>query len=616
MKILTLVLVNAFFGWFFYKLTRKKDILSHFKAGKWWLTWLAVGVITLMDELTSIFYAPSEASNIIDIKAIFYIAAASVLMRFLSNRMVEISHILHEYKMYGGGVYNFSYLVIGPVASFIAVASIMVTYVLTASISAVSAVNNGLAFLELSGPTKYILSIVAVWAVAFLNILGIKENAKVTFGIFIFTTLVFMNFLVSGFFEMTGENYGVIWDSARQSLDQVRSAGSFKGYGLIVLNLSAVILAYSGIESVLQTASLVDNWRQIKRAYTFLALTVGIVTPVVAALVLSHRSPEFLSHHLDLIPFYAGKLNGEWFGVAMSLVAAITLIMAINTAYVASAELIERLALRYNFHWVVKTNRWDSLYVIHIANAIFYTTIIMLVGGMVGRLAEMYALGLVASFVINMGALLIYRYQKGKKEAREYTTSRLGTFIIFALLLSCFVYLASTHLHGMMLWAVATGISLLIGILVARKRSPEIVQAARGDSSMDLIMYLANNDQKNVHLHFKRPFDQANLKLYGLSVYVTFYSARQDIPPKLADNHFRLPVKHANLYENILAVLNLLNFELPEHNVTAHFGWPTSSWLDRLSVGVMTFQLMKLPLVFPSMNFKIEQYSKINKDGE
>jgi len=46
-------------------------------------------------------------------------------MRVLSTRMVEIAQILELHDIRGGGVYSFSYFVLGPVASFVAVASIM-----------------------------------------------------------------------------------------------------------------------------------------------------------------------------------------------------------------------------------------------------------------------------------------------------------------------------------------------------------------------------------------------------------------------------------------------------------------------------------------------------------
>ncbi len=133
----------------------RKNFLSFFQGGRWWLTWLAVGIITLMDELTSIYYAPYEAYRFIGPKAAIYIALTSLLIRFLTTRMVEIAEILEANGLKGGGVYSFADLVLGPSASFIAVASILVSYVLTAAISTVSAVENGTTFFAMSDAVKY-----------------------------------------------------------------------------------------------------------------------------------------------------------------------------------------------------------------------------------------------------------------------------------------------------------------------------------------------------------------------------------------------------------------------------------------------------------------------------
>ncbi|MCK9363703.1 MAG: hypothetical protein M0P74_08925 [Syntrophales bacterium] len=35
-------------------------------------------------------------------------------------------------------------------------------------------------------------------------------------------------------------------------------------------------------------------------------------------------------------------------------------------------------------------------------------------------------------------------------------------------------------------------------------------------------------------------------------------------------------------------------------------GWPMSSWIERLSIGVMIYNLMKLPRLFPKYDFDIE----------
>src|SRR6476659_1201797 len=111
--------VNLALVVFFVWVLRRPNLLGFAKGGKWYLTWLSIGVITLMDELTSVFYAPAEAHRFIGQQAIFFIAFTSILMRMLSSRMVEIAQILERNGIRGGGVYSFSYLVLGPVTSFV-----------------------------------------------------------------------------------------------------------------------------------------------------------------------------------------------------------------------------------------------------------------------------------------------------------------------------------------------------------------------------------------------------------------------------------------------------------------------------------------------------------------
>ena len=154
---LNLILIGVFVYLF-----TKKNLLSYFANGKWWLTWLATGVITLMDELTSIFYVPSEAFRFIGLHAIAIIIVTSLFVRFISTRMTEIAQILEHHNIHGGGVYSFSYFVLGPTLSFIAVASIMVDYILTACISTVSAVENGLTFLTISPQMKFFIMFAVV----------------------------------------------------------------------------------------------------------------------------------------------------------------------------------------------------------------------------------------------------------------------------------------------------------------------------------------------------------------------------------------------------------------------------------------------------------------------
>lgn len=596
----------AVIGTFAYLLSRK-DLLSYFSAGRWWLTWLSIGIITLMDELTSIFYAPSEAFRAIGLNAIAFLVLTSVLIRFLSMRMIEIAEILEVNGVRGGGVYSFSYLVLGPTVSFIAVASIIVDYVLTACLSTVSAVENGLAFVAMPDWLKFVLEAGIIWLIAGLNILGIKENAKFTFGIFIAASVVLLNLLAAGMLQADPASLQAVAGSFGAVFSTVLSEGLFSGYFFVIVGVSSCILAYSGIESVVQTASLVRSWKEIRKAYTFLALTVGLFTPLLAAVVLS-SSLDPAHHETDLIAQFAKHVGGTGFGYLVGGLASVLLMMAVNTAYVASSELMERVAHHYGFTWIVAVNARQSLYRIHIANALFYTFIIVLTGGSQTVLAEMYAIGLLASFTINMGSLLLYRYKKGTKESLEYNTSRLGTLVIFAIMLSCFLYLGYHKPYGSVMWAVVTALFLFIGLRYAERRSPVRKEVQQTDAPMHMILRLGEAEAEHVHVHFRRPQEEMVPAAEEDTVYISLYHPRQGIPPKAAPNHFRIAYQNRSLFEAVSELLYAMEYELPHKTITVHLGWPTSSWLDRLSTGVMIYSLIHLPKSFPRLRFSLEYF--------
>ncbi|MCK5573095.1 MAG: APC family permease [Bacteroidetes bacterium] len=598
--------VVGLFAW----LIRKKDLLAYFSGGRWWLTWLSIAVITLMDELTSIFYAPSEAFRFIGTYAIAFIAITSIFMRFLSTRMVEIAEILEHHNIKGGGVYSFSYLVLGPTVSFVAVASILVVYVLTASISTVSAVENGLSFVSLDWYHKLGIEFVIIWSLAGLNILGIRDNAKFTFGIFFVVGTVMLTLLASALYEASPESWGMIGDSWSASFSKISNEGFFGGYFFIIVCISSSILAYSGIESVVQTAGLVKSWRDIGKAYIFLALATGIFTPIMSALALSSGiNPA--EHETDLITQFAAGLNGVAFGLLVAVIASVALMMAVNTAFVGASELMERVAHRYRFTWLLKTNRRQALTRVHILSATFFSVLIVFTEGSQEMLAEMYALSLVASFSINIGSLLIYRYFTGTKEIRAYNTSRIGTLIIFVILVSCFGYLAFVRPYGVAMWFGATVILLTLGLMVAKKRAPEKIEIEQTDSPLHMVFQLAEATGDTIDIYFRRPKEEVTHPDPKVA-FVSFYSPRGGIPPRLAPNHHRFAQSGQTLFDSITELLYMLKYELPHKQITLHFGWPMSSWLDRLSIGVMVFSIMKLPKMFPEFTFTIE-YTRKNQ---
>jgi len=612
MGILVSVLANLGLVFAFIYLMRKKNFLSFFQGGRWWLTWLAIGIITLMDEITSVFYAHAEAYAAIQGKAIIYIALTSILIRFLSTRMVEISEILEVNGLRGGGVYSFSYLVLGPSASFIAVSSILVDYILTAVLSTVSAINNGTSFLNIGSGVQYLLMFAVIWGITFLNILGIKENAKFTFWIFVLASFVLINLILGGIINFDAGATQKLHAGFKSFIGDFKTGSLFDSYYMVILGVGSCILAYSGIESVLQTASLVKSWKEIKKAYLFLALTVGIVTPLIGLLALT-SNVDVNAHSTDLITQFASLVHGPAFGYIVGGIASITLIMAVNTAMVASAELIEKIAEKYNYPALIMLNKRQSLYRIHIMNAVFYSFILVITGGQQRMLAHMYAVGLVASFCINTFSLIKYRYSKGTKEI-TYHTSRTGTVVLFIILLSTFIFIFTHKYEGALLWLIVTVIVLIGGLLMYRKRAPEIPRRRQTHSPMDIIFSIAESSSENINIFFRRPNEKDFNSVGDDSIYISFYTPRLEEPVATVKNHFWLSIqKRMGLFEMIYGLLETLKYEVgPEKRITFHFGWPSSSWIDRMSIGFMIFKLMRLPKRFPDFDFVIEHF-KHNK---
>src|SRR5439155_978551 len=300
-----------------------------------------------------------------------------------------------------------------------------------------------------------------IWAIAGLNIIGIRENARVTFGIFVAAAFVFVNLIALGVLNIEPSSPARMWQSGVEVYQALHHHTLAHAVSVITIGVASCVLAYSGIESVIQTAGLVESWRDIAKAYWFLALT----------------------------------------------------------------------------------------------------------------------------FCINVGCLLIYRYFQGTKEIREYHTSRTGTLLLELILVACFIYLALHKPYGTGLWAAVVTVLLAAGIPFSRRYGPEAAQVRRSDYPMEMLLALGEVDGA-LHVYFRRPGEVEATETSPGSVYITFFSPRRPMPERVAPNHYRFPIAGGSLYRSIQAILELLQEELDGREVHVHFGWPTSSWLDRMAVGV------------------------------
>jgi hypothetical protein len=177
-------------------------------------------------------------------------------------------------------------------------------------------------------------------------------------------------------------------------------------------------------------------------------------------------------------------------------------------------------------------------------------------------------------------------------------------------LLSCFLYLAYEKPYGTLAWGTVTVVFPLIGLRVAKKRAPEITQIKQTDGPMNMIFSIAESGAENVHIYFRSPQETSLEDTSSTSVYVSLYSPWQENPGKLAPNHLRFANHGQTLYDGMVEIMHALSYELPDRNFTIHCGWPLSSWVGRMAIGVMIFSIMRLTKILPGFNFVIEYFGK------
>lgn len=158
------------------------------------------------------------------------------------------------------------------------------------------------------------------------------------------------------------------------------------------------------------------------------------------------------------------------------------------------------------------------------------------------------------------------------------------------------------------MWSAVTATFLFVGLRYAERWAPEKKEIQLTDSPLQMIFHLGETDADIVHVHFRRPKERGQNAANQESVYISLYHPRQGIPEKISANHFRFAYQRKSLFHAITEILYILQYELPHKRIIVHLGWPTSSWLDRLSTGVMIFSLMHLPKYFPRLNFIIEYH--------
>jgi amino acid transporter len=361
--------------------------------------------VVFADIGTSVYYVPGILyGNFTSRSAIFVLMTLFVFI-LLSVKYAEVTWRYPE----GGGVVNVTSQAIHPFAGLLGGLFILVDYYLTAAISALS----GMIYLAIVVPalTPVITAgtVVALLALAGLNFLGIKESAR--------TTAIFATAAAAGQIAVVLATAIYLGPSGILNSFTAVTRGPALTLPLVITGYGAAFLAFSGLESI---AQLAPAMREPRRGVAYRAMGAVVLTMAITSPLLTLWSTTLLSSNTDPQQFIsvlgahvAGKLLGDYVAVSGSIL----LIFASNTAIIGGYHVFIALArmgflpraLEHRNH-LRRTPHWSI-----VATVALPVVLIIAAQANVPLLGDLYAFGLLGTFVLTCVSLDLVRWREYKR---------------------------------------------------------------------------------------------------------------------------------------------------------------------------------------------------------
>jgi amino acid transporter len=476
--------------------------------------WRAAAIV-LNDLASSAYYAGGEAEQFIGKTAPWFILATMLLSYAVSQLYVESCSMFVR-----GGVYRVVKEAMGGALAKFSVSALMFDYVLTGPISGVSAgqylaglLNELLAY----GHVRFTLSpnaaaeafaIAATLYFWWENIKGISESSEKALWIMQLTTLMVLaligwcsyTLLVrGGHFPPAPVPRNIVLN--KHALGWLYGSSIPQRFSLVVvfIALGHSVLAMSGAESLAQVYREIEHPKlaNLKKAALVIFIYSMVFTSLVsffAVMIIPDKTrPQYFQ---NLIGGLAMSLQGPLvarliFHVFVVAVGTLILSGAVNTAIVGSNGVLNRVSEDGVLSdWFRQPHpRFGTSY--RIINMVVAVQILMILisRGDVTLLANLYAFGVIWSFVLNGIAVLVLRYtQPQEREFRVPLNFRIagreipvGVGLITLVLLSIAIVNLFTK-PAATVSGVAFSALLFVGFELSERRA----QRKRGERHVEL----------------------------------------------------------------------------------------------------------------------------------
>ncbi len=372
--------------------------------------------VVFADIGTSIYYVPGILYGHFGPRSAIFVLMTLFVFILLCVKYAEVTWRYPE----GGGVVNVSSQALHPFVGLLGGLLILVDYYLTAGISALS----GVFYLAVVAPglipLATALTVAALVGLGLLNAVGIKESARVTAVVAC----------------IAGGGQLVVVIAVALSLGPAGIVHSFSALvsgprlplTALVTGYAAAFLAFSGLESI---AQLAPAMREPRRAIAGWAMGAVVISIAITSPLLTLWSTTLLDKNADptqLISLLGAHVSGAALGDFVAVSGSLLLVFASNTAIIGAYHVFIALARMGFMPRVLETrNRWRRTPHWAIVAAVgLPVAIVIAAQGSLNLLGDLYAFGLLGTFVLTCVSLDVVRW----RERTRWSSGKIALFAV------------------------------------------------------------------------------------------------------------------------------------------------------------------------------------------
>jgi amino acid transporter len=374
--------------------------------------------VVFADIGTSVYYVPGILYGHFGSRSALFVLMTLFVFILLCVKYAEVTWRYPE----GGGVVNVSSQALHPFVGLLGGLFILVDYYLTAALSAVSGVIYISVVIPSLAPQAVVLAVTvgALIALGVLNFMGIKESARTTavFATIAAAAQLMVVFAVAIYLGPTG-----IINSFR-----ALTSGAALPFTSIITGYAAAFLAFSGLESI---AQLAPSMREPRRKVAYRAMGAVVMTMAITSPLLTLWSTTLLAPTADpnqFISILGAKVGGAVLGDFVAVSGSILLVFASNTAIIGAYHVFIALTrmgflprvMEHRNRWRL-TPQWSIL-----AAVVLPIAIVLAVRGSPDLLGNLYAFGLLGTFVLTCVSLDVVRWH----EREHWSATNTAIFVI------------------------------------------------------------------------------------------------------------------------------------------------------------------------------------------